>query len=234
MKRLLTLAALLLAALPAAHAAWQLTWSDEFDGSSIDSNHWRFETGNGAQGWGNHELENYTSRPENAVVNGGSLHIVARRETFEGFAYTSAKLKSRGLFFQKYGRFEFRARLPQGQGYWPALWMMPESATYGPWAASGEIDIVENKGSNPTNVMGTLHYGGQFPRNTHSRGPSFTFPSGDSVTNFHVYALEWTNNAIRWYVDDHLYETQTSWWSGSDAANPQTHNPFPAPFDLPF
>ena len=220
-----------------ARAGWQLTWSDEFNSNSVNPNNWTFETGNGCPGncgWGNNELEYYTSRPQNVYVTNGLLHIVAQQESYAGYNYTSAKLETVGLFSQAYGRFEFYAKLPPGQGYWPALWMMPEDSVYGGWAASGEIDVMENQGSNPTNVLGTIHYGGMYPNQTQSYGPSFNFPAGDSVTNFHQYALEWTNNAIRWYVDNQLYETQTSWWSSSNPTNTNIRNPYPAPFDQPF
>ncbi len=217
-----------------ARAEWKLAWSDEFDSNEINSNHWRFDIGNGNGGWGNRELEYYTSRPENAYVSNGLLHIVASSEKYHGFKYTSAKMKSSGLYFKRYGRFEFRARLPQGEGYWPALWLMPQDSAYGGWSASGEIDIMENRGSNASTVLGTIHFGGMYPRHDQSHGAPFTFKNGDSVTNFHVYALEWTTNAIRWYVDDHLYETQTSWWSSSSRTNTAVRNPYPAPFDKPF
>jgi beta-glucanase (GH16 family) len=220
--------------LATARADWQLTWSDEFGGNSINTTNWTFDVGNGSGGWGNNELEYYTSRPQNVYATNGLLHIVAQKESYSGYHYTSAKLKTTGLFNQKGGRFEFYAKLPQGQGYWPALWMMPQDAVYGGWAASGEIDVMENKGSNPTNVLGTIHYGGMYPNNTHSSGPSFDFPGGDSVTNFHLYALEWTSNAISWYVDNQLYETQTSWWSSSNPTNTGIRNPYPAPFDQNF
>jgi len=220
--------------LEVAHGDWQLAWSDEFNGSSINTNNWTFDIGNGSGGWGNNELEYYTSRPQNVYVTNGLLHIAAQKESYSGYNYTSAKLKTIGLFSHKYGRFEFYARLPKGQGYWPALWMMPQGAVYGGWAASGEIDVMENKGSNPANVLGTLHFGGMYPNQAQSYGPSYTFPSGDSVTNFHLYALEWTNDAISWYVDNQLYETQTSWWSSSNPTNTSIRNPYPAPFDQPF
>ena len=227
------IASVLLCGIGLAHGGWQLTWSDEFNGNSLNTNNWSFDAGTGNNGWGNNELQFYTSRPQNIFVRNGLLHIVAQHEWYRGSHYTSAKIRTHGHFSQKYGRFEFRARLPQGKGYWPALWLMPESAAYGPWAASGEIDVVENKGANPTDVLGTIHFGGAYPRNDHSRGPHYDFPAGDSVTNFHVYAVEWTSNAIRWYVDDHLYETQTSWWSSSGAAG-AAHNPHPEPFNQPF
>jgi beta-glucanase (GH16 family) len=227
-------AGMLVCDLGTAHADWQLAWSDEFGGDSINTNNWTFDIGNGSGGWGNYELEYYTSRPQNAYATNGILHIVARKESYGGQNYTSAKLKTPGLFSKKYGRFEFSAKLPQGQGYWPALWMMPQDKVYGGWAASGEIDVMENKGSNPTNVLGTIHFGGMYPNQAQSYGPSFNFPSGDSVTNFHLYTLEWTNNAIRWYVDGQLYETQIYWWSSSNPTNTNIRNPYPAPFDQKF
>ncbi|MDB6111839.1 MAG: hypothetical protein JWR69_3589 [Pedosphaera sp.] len=211
------------------NAASQLAWSDEFDGTVIDPNHWTFDIGNGPpglSGWGNNELEYYTSRPQNAYVTNGILHIVARQESFGGQNYTSAKMKTSGLFSKPYGRFEFRARLPQGQGYWPALWMMPQDSVYGSWASSGEIDVLENRGSDPTTVLGTIHFGSPWPNNAQSHGPSYTFPSGDSVTNFHTYAVEWATNSIKWFVDDQPFETQTSWWSSGGI--------YPAPFDQRF
>jgi beta-glucanase (GH16 family) len=213
---------------------WQLVWSDEFDGDTVNSTNWTFDIGNGTGGWGNDELEYYTSRPQNVYVTNGLLHILAQQESYQGYNYTSAKLKTLGLFSQKYGRFEFYASLPQGQGYWPALWMMPEDSVYGGWAASGEIDVMENMGSNPTNVLGTIHFGGMYPNQAQSYGPSFNFTGGDSVTNFHLYALEWTTNSISWYVDNQLYETQTNWWSSSNPTNTNIRNPYPAPFDQPF
>jgi hypothetical protein len=112
--------------------------------------------------------------------------------------------------------------------------MMPRDSVYGGWAASGEIDVMENKGSTPTNVLGTIHFGGIYPNQAQSFGPSYTFASGDSVTNFHLYALEWMSNSIKWFVDGQLYETQTNWWSSSNPTNTSIRNPYPAPFDQPF
>ena len=208
-------------------AGWQVVWSDEFDGTSVNPTKWTYDIGNGSGGWGNNELQYYTSRPTNVYVAGGLLHIVARREVpqYNGFDYTSAKLKTQGLFSKKYGRFEFRARLPQGQGYWPALWMMPRDSVYGGWAASGEIDVMENRGSTPTTTGGTIHYGGPWPNNVYT-GNSYVFPGGGVATDFHTYMLDWNTNSMKWYVDGVLYQTQTSWYS--------TGNPYPAPFDQPF
>jgi len=223
--------ACLIAGIEQARAGRQLMWGDDFSCGTINTNNWIFDSGNGNGGWGNRELEYYTSRPENVYVTNGMLHVVARKEDYQGKDYTSAKLKTRGLFSQKYGRFEFYARLPQGKGYWPALWMMPEHAVYGRWAASGEIDVMENKGDDPEKIFGTIHFGGESPHNAQSHNPGFQFAPGDSAANFHLYAVEWSTNVISWYVDNHLYETQTNWWS---ASNPGNHNPYPAPFNQPF
>jgi beta-glucanase (GH16 family) len=205
-----------------AQADGKLVWSDEFNGTSIDTNHWKFETGN-HNGWGNRELEYYTDR--NAYVSNGILHVVARRESTNGLAYTSARMKSQGLFSKKYGRFEFRAKVPSGQGYWPALWLMPENSSYGPWPACGEIDVMENRGSYPAVVQGTIHYANADGFHVQSTG-IFTFPQNERATDFHTYLLEWNTNSISWSVDGKLYETQTN-WSTVKAA-------YPAPFNQPF
>ncbi|MGH8024614.1 MAG: glycoside hydrolase family 16 protein [Limisphaerales bacterium] len=207
-----------------ARAGWNLVWDDEFNGTTIDAHHWKFETGN-HHGWGNNELEFYTDRSENARVSGGALHIIALRESTNGCRFTSARMKSEGLFARKYGRFEFRAKFPQGKGYWPALWLMPQDSAYGGWPACGEIDIVENKGDYPAVVQGTIHYAA--PDGTHRQSTGlYTFGPGDGADKFHTYTLEWSTNSIRWFVDNQLYETQTN-WSTAGA-------PYPAPFNQPF
>jgi beta-glucanase (GH16 family) len=209
---------------PAAHGGWKLVWSDEFNGTLIDTNNWKFEAGN-HNGWGNHELEYYTGRPENAYVSNGLLHIVARREATNGFSYTSARMKTEGSFSWKYGRFEFSAKFPAGQGFWPAFWLMPDHSPYGGWPACGEIDMVENKGNYPAVVQGTIHYADSRGGSVHSSG-LYTFVQNDGVTNFHTYDLQWATNSIQWFVDGKLYETQDHWST--------VRAPFPAPFDQPF
>src|SRR5260370_13459036 len=106
-------------------------------------------------------------------MSNGLLHIVARQEAYNGSAYTSAKLKSFGLFTKKYGRVEFRAQLPQGQGYWPALWLMPEDSVYGRCAASGAIALMENTGNAPTHVLVPVHFRGLSPHQAQAFGPSY-------------------------------------------------------------
>ncbi len=208
-----------------------LVWSDEFDGPTVDPNNWEFMIGNGADygnpGWGNNELEYYTSRPENVYIADGALHIVARRENYNGFQYTSARLRSMNRREFRYGRFEARMVLPSGQGIWPALWMMPTNSPYGGWAACGEIDIMES--INIANrVYGTIHHGGQWPNNT-SNGGSFA-NGADFSQGYHIYRLDWEPDVMRWYVDGQLYFTTTSsvWYSNAAPNNPR------APFDTPF
>jgi len=234
---------------------WKLVWSDEFDGKDIDPAKWDFDIGNGfynydanqwISGWGNDELQYYTREPDNAFVKDGMLHIRAVKESLHGCGYTSAKLKTRKrdgkpLFRQTYGRFEFRAKLPTGQGIWPALWMLPQEEKYGGWAASGEIDLMEARGQEPTTVHGTLHFGSRWPANAHVT-KEYVLPRGGSIASFHVYALEWEPGRIRWLVDGHPYAVQSFWWSsgktdGGKGANPAKEtdlHPWPAPFDQPF
>ncbi len=191
---------------------WNIVWDDEFNGASIDQSIWTFETGNNG-GWGNSELEYYTSRTNNAYVSGGLLHIVAQQESISGFSYTSARMKTQGLYATPtYGRFVWRAKTPAGVGMWPALWMMGTNISSVGWPSCGEIDVVENNGADPTFVQGSLH--------SNAGGPTgkYFFTGGDSITNFHTYMLDWEPNSIQWFVDGQLYETQ-----GSQA-------PFNAPF----
>jgi autotransporter-associated beta strand protein len=209
-----------------------MSWQDEFDGTTIKPLLWTHDIGTGSQygltGWGNNELQYYTDRPQNASVADGLLTIRARAESFGGMAYTSARLKTEGLFSQLGGRFEMRAALPIGRGFWPAFWMLPETDTYGGWAASGEIDIMEARGQQPGRVAGTIHYGGSWPNNVWSESVRM-LPTGQTIADFHTYALEWDVSptpALRWYVDDVLYATKTDWWSAGGA--------YPAPFDKPF
>jgi beta-glucanase (GH16 family) len=216
----------MLVAAPAAGQSYRLVWQDEFIGTQLDPTKWSPQVGTGCPtlcGWGNNELQYY--RAENATVGGGFLTITAKRENFGGQQYTSARLRTLGLGDWTYGRIEMRARMPIGQGLWPALWMLPSDNAYGVWAASGEIDILEYLGHQPNRVFGTLHYGGSFPANTFN-SLAYVLPSGEFHSTFHEFAIEWDRCAMRWYVDGQLYATQTDWWSSG--------GPFPAPFDQRF
>lgn len=194
-----------------------IVWCDEFNGTAINTNTWTFDLGGG--GWGNNELEYYTRRTNNAYVSGGNLHIRASRESYNGYAYTSARIKSQGLFSFKYGRIEWRAATPQGVGFWPALWMLGTNITTLNWPGCGEIDVMENNGSSPGTVGGSLHSGSDSTA-------SYKFIDGTSVTRFHTYTADWTTNAILFYVDGHLYDRQTNWSSASGS--------YPFPFNQPF
>ncbi|MBT8144546.1 MAG: family 16 glycosylhydrolase, partial [Gammaproteobacteria bacterium] len=202
-----------------------LVWEDQFDGTQLDLDKWEPMIGNGQAygipGWGNNELQYY--RSENATVADGKLTITAKAETYLGYAYTSARLRTLGMGDFRYGRFEMRAKLPPGQGLWPAFWMLPTDNAYGTWAASGEIDIMEMVGNEPNTIHGSLHYGGAAPDNQYTTA-SYNLP-GDSG-DYHVYAVEWDVDQFRWYVDGVLYGTR-SWWFSTGGA-------FPAPFDQPF
>jgi len=199
---------------PAPGGGWTLLWSDEFDGprgSRVDPAKWNFETG--GHGWGNHELQSYTDQTRNAHLKKGKLVITARREDHRGVDgiarnYTSARLHTRGKFSQQYGRFEARIRLPRGRGVWPAFWMMSADLPQPGSPQSGEIDIVENIGSEPSTVHGTIHG----PGYSGDKGvsASFTLPKGKKFADkFHVFAVEWEPGEIRFFVDRKAYRRLT-------------------------
>lgn len=202
---------------PPGSATWTLVWQDEFDGPAgarVDSTKWGQETG--GQGWGNQEREYYTKDTANASLDGaGHLVITARAEPanttlqcwYGPCRYTSARLLTKGRFAQAYGRFEARIRIPRGQGLWPAFWMLGNDIDSVGWPQSGEIDIMENIGREPAVVHGTIHG----PGYSGGAGPSrsYTLAQAAFADDFHVFAIEWEPSGIRWYVDDHLYHTES-------------------------
>lgn len=217
----LCLALLLLAASAVAAEAqqtWTLAWSDEFNGpagSAVDGSKWVMEVGNGSNGWGNRERQYYTNTTKNASMDGaGNLVITAHRETlgkkyrcwYGECQYTSARLKTQGKFEQAYGRFEARIRVPFGQGIWPAFWMLGANINTAGWPNCGEIDIMEHIGREPYNVYGTIHGPGYSGAN--SIGAPYTLTASRFTDAFHVFAVEWEPNQIRWYVDGQLYQTR--------------------------
>lgn len=250
-------ATLLLAAMIAAPAAaadgWRLVWSDEFDGAEIDRGKWDFDVD--CWGGGNNERQCYTDRKDNAAIKDGKLVITARKESASGPAfplaqrgepgkanaratrdYSSARLVTRGKAAWTYGRIEVRARLPQGQGTWPAIWMLPEDNLYGPWATSGEIDILEAVnlgvtckqcvGGIENRILGTLHFGGAWPKNLHKSNET-ALPG--ALDDFHVFGIVWEAGKIVWTVDGKPYATQQAGdWSTTASSDPA------APFDRPF
>lgn len=251
--RLGILAAALLAAQPAAAEDWQLVWSDEFDAPAIDRTKWDFDVD--CWGGGNNERQCYTASRRNAAIVDGKLVITALRQHATGPAlpktqrraasdpkaeatreFTSARLTTRGKAAWRYGRIEVRASLPQGQGTWPGIWMLPERDAYGGWAASGEIDILEAvnlgvpcatcPGGREDTILGTLHFGGKWPDNQH-KGDEAHAP--EVLEGFHTYAIEWRSDRIVWTIDGRTYAERKSseWWtSGSKTPG--------APFDQEF
>ncbi|MFZ5744548.1 MAG: glycoside hydrolase family 16 protein [Pseudomonadota bacterium] len=252
--RAAVLALALLAAPAAAADDWTMVWSDEFDGDKIDRSKWGFDVD--CWGGGNDEHQCYTKSPRNAAIEDGKLVITARYERVTGPALpehlrrtsatpeaeatrdiSSARLSTRGKASWRYGKVEVRAKLPQGQGTWPAIWMLPEKDRYGTWAASGEIDILEAvnlgvpcakcPGGRENTILGTLHFGGKWPNNKH-KGEEVPFPEVLDG-GFHTYAIEWGPERITWQVDGKTYAVRTAdEWSttGSKVRG--------APFDQPF
>jgi beta-glucanase (GH16 family) len=215
-----------------AEKARTLIWSDEFngpDGSMPDPAKWAVIT-NGS-GYGNRELEYYTGRATNIHEQSGNLVINARRESFtgpDGLArnYTSARIESQGRFELKYGRIEARIKIPQGQGIWPAFWMLGSDYDRIGWPACGEMDIMENVGFEPSRIHGSLHGPGY--SGGHPLSGFYTLPNqGRFSDGFHVFAIEWEPGTVRFYVDDLLYETQTA-----DNVPAGTHWAFDHPFFL--
>jgi len=186
-------------------STWKLVWGDNFDGASgtaADASNWAYDSG---PNWYNGELQDYTTGTTNATLDGnGNLVIEARKEAREGKQYTSARLKTEGKKTFTRGRFEGRMKLPYGQGMWPAFWMLGGNS----WPNTGEIDIMENLGREPAIAHGTMHG----PGYSGAAGPTaqYTLPGGGKFSDdFHIFAIEWETNAIRWYVDDTLYSTKT-------------------------
>jgi beta-glucanase (GH16 family) len=187
------------------HPSMQLVWSDDFSGTQLNMNNWTHELGNGCSvgvcGWGNNELESYTSDPANIFVSNGTVTIKALNNAG---SYTSARIKTQGKVNLQYGRIDVRAKLPYGQGIWPAIWMLGEKITSVNWPACGEIDIMELVGHEPQKVHGTVHYSNDGYKN--STG-STSLTSGDFSDQFHVFTIIWEKNKITWYVDNKSFKT---------------------------
>ncbi len=220
---------------------WQLVWEDNFEDPELDQTKWSYDTGNGfvqpdgnyVPGWGNQELQYYSE--DNVTIEDGKLVLTGKNETATDehgtYDYTSGKIHTKGKFNQKYGKFEAKIKLPAGQGYWPAFWMMPEEDKYGGWAASGEIDIMEAAGGDLNKVGGAIHYGSQWPNNTYT-AKDYHFGEGSDITDYNVYSVEWEPGEIRWYVNGELFQTLNNWTSFN--AENGTKFAYPAPFDQEF
>ena len=203
-----------------------LVWNDEFDGDSLNEENWNYEVGGG--GWGNSELQYYT-KGENVSVADGVLTITARRETKDGYSFTSSRITTRKKAFTTYGRIEARIKLSAQNAMWPAFWMMPE-ANNG-WPTCGEIDIMENKGSSSTTTSSALHYTDRNGNHAYQAGAySFSERNGEgTIEDWHTYYLIWNEEQMDFYVDDHLKLTvpRRTW-------HPEGGKTYPGDDDAPF
>jgi beta-glucanase (GH16 family) len=183
-----------------------LVWEDDFSTAGApDADKWSYDTG--GDGWGNQELQYYTDRTVNANVQNGFLYLEARKEAYQGRDYTSARLVTRGKGDWKYGRIEVRAKLPQGRGTWPAIWMLPTDWVYGGWPNSGEIDIMEHVGYDMGTIHGTVHTEAYNHMQGTQKGGNTS--RGDVANNFYTYSITWTADSIDFYVDDEKFFTFT-------------------------
>jgi beta-glucanase (GH16 family) len=198
-----------------------LVMSEEFDVAGVPNpDLWSYDIGlgpNPSNPWGNFELQYYTDRTQNIIVENGNLKITARREQYMGSSYTSARIISKGKYEKKYGRIEARIKLPRGKGLWPAFWMLgsniqtgvenPDNSSTLAWPACGEIDIMEYLGNSPTKIFGTVHGPGYSGGESISK--NFFLSNSRFDTDFHVFGIEWDENKINFYVDDFLYHSVT-------------------------
>jgi len=186
----------------------KLVMADEFDvDGAPDESMWAYDIGTGENGWGNNELQYYTDRPENVVVENGMLKITAIQEPFEGASFTSARITTKGLFERAYGRFEARIQLPWGQGLWPAFWLLGADIDEVRWPQCGEIDIMEYRGQEPTILHGSVHGPGYSASEAITK--SYELINDRFDTGFHIFGIEWGPEYINFYVDDVLYNQIT-------------------------
>ena len=186
---------------------YKLVWSDEFDEQGKpDTNKWVYDIG--GNGWGNSELQYYSSQSKNVRVENGKLIIEARNYRGQKIKYTSARIKTKGKGNWLYGRVEVKAKIPTGKGTWPAIWMLPTENKYGNWPASGEIDIMEHVGFEPNVIHGTVHT----KKFNHTLGTQkgAEISVSTATTAFHIYSIEWDKNKIDFFVDDEKYFTFTN------------------------
>lgn len=208
---------------PESYAGYDLVWQDEFNGSTLNTNDWTYEIG--ASGWGNNEWQYYTDREDNAYLSDGNLIIEAKEEDYSGSSYTSARLITKDKKTFTFGRVDIRAILPEGQGIWPALWMLGNNISSVGWPACGEIDIMELIGHEPSTVHGTIHSGPQGQSWSFHEGAGYTLNSGKFSDEYHVFSIIWEYNSIKFFVDDNQY------FSITDA---NVSNAYPYPFNDEF
>jgi beta-glucanase (GH16 family) len=204
-----------------SYPGYHLAWSDEFDGNSLNEQNWNFEIG--GSGFGNHELEYYTSRSQNLFVSNGNLIIEARQESYGGNNYTSARINSSNKQQFTFGRIDMRAKLPVSKGMWPALWMLGSNYSSAGWPGCGETDIMELIGTNPKQVVSSIHWKqGDGSEGTYNN--SYSLSTQDFSQQFHVFSLIWAQDSVQFLIDDQVFET-----TGSKNVSSGTY-PFNSPF----
>ncbi len=206
---------------------YELIWSDDFNGKTLDLTKWNYELHE--PGWVNNELQQYTASSKNVYVKDGNLVIQPVKTTDKAtgkVSYTSGRVNTQNKVDFKYGKVEVRAKLPKGQGIWPAIWMTPtDDSLYGGWPKCGEIDIMELLGNNPSKVYQTLHYG-KSSTDVQSQGTK-TLTKGDFTSSYHLFSVEWNPGSISFYVDGELTKTVNKWYTGTEGVGLIT---YPAPF----
>ena len=207
---------------------YKLLWSDEFDGNKLDETKWNYEPHE--PGWTNNELQEYTTSTDNVFVRDGNLVIKAIKTEKDGNVhYTSGKVTGQNKTDFMYGKVVVSAKVPEGQGLWPAIWMMPKDESYyGQWPKCGEIDIMESLGNDTTISYSTIHYG---EPHAEQQG-TITKEGADSFSaKFHEYSVEWDPGEMRFYTDGELVLTVNDWFT---AVQGEDDKPYPAPFNQPF
>lgn len=199
---------------PTSYDGMSLVWEENFDGTTLDPTSWSHETGTGTNGWGNFELQYY--RPENTTLQDGNLIITAKEQSYQGSNYTSSRIVSMNKRTFQYGRIDIRAVLPQGQGMWPALWMLGNNFSSVGWPRCGEIDIMEMVGGQgrENEIHGTVHWDNAGQNANY--GESTDLPPGQAQNQFNIYSIEWTESAIKWYVNGSQYHVINTTPSGLD------------------
>lgn len=230
-----------------------LVFQEEFNTNGpLNTSNWNYDLGTGTNGWGNNEQQYYTNRPENIKIENGNLVITAKRETYMGSSYTSARINTKGKFEKKYGRFEARMKMPRGRGLWPAFWLLGNNISQVNWPQCGEIDIMEYRGQDPTNVLGSIHGPGYSGANAISK--TYNIPNDRFDNGFHVFGIEWGEDFINYYVDNALFYqikkenvTAGQWVfdkpffmilnlavGGNFVGNPNSETPFPQTLEIDY
>ncbi len=206
---------------------YNLLWSDEFNAAKLDEDIWSYDPHE--PGWTNNELQEYTTSTDNVFIRDGKLVLKGIKTDKNGSDYyTSGKIKSQNKKDFTYGKVSVSAKVPQGQGLWPAIWMMPtDESKYGQWPKCGEIDIMEVLGNDVSTAYGTVHYGEPHGE----KQGTVKLESGSYADSFHEYSVEWEPGEMRWYIDGKEYLKVNDWFTAEQG---QDEKPYPAPFDQSF